>query len=300
MNEVVLITAVLITVLLSYYLYSRQQQIRRQATVQVAVLADFASSHLQNQRTITVFLPPGYQTDTKRAYKVLYINDGQDMEQLRLHETLANLYAQKRIEPLIVVAIPTNENRLQEYGTAITANAQELGKLARQYNRFVTEEVMPVIASSWRTLTGPENTAVLGASLGGLSAFDLAWNHPDCFGMVGVFSGSFWWRASETDPHITPNQLIAHEMVRRSHYRPGFRAWFEAGTLDEKDDRDNNGVIDAIQDTLELMDELALLGYKRGQDMVYLEVENGHHNYETWSQVLPDFLQWAFPYGGDS
>ena len=134
----------------------------------------------------------------------------------------------------------------------------------------------------------------MGISLGGLTAFDIVWNHPHLFGTVGVFSGSFQWRAGADDPYITPHHLIAHEMVRNSTYRPGFRAWFEAATRDETSDRDNNGVIDAIQDTLELIDELEALGYELGKDVVYMQVEGGLHDYHTWAQVLPQFLLWAY------
>jgi enterochelin esterase-like enzyme len=217
------------------------------------------------------------------------------MALLNLRYTLAQLYAARRIQPIIVVAIPTNEDRLHEYGTAVTVNAQGLGSKAAAYTRFLVEEVRPVIDREFRTVSGPENTAILGASLGGLSAFDIAWNHPEVFGSVGVFSGSFWWRASAADLQITPNALIMHAVVRRSQKRAGFRAWFQAATRDEVCDRDGNGVIDAIQDTLELMDELALLGYRPGVDMLYVEVKGGRHDYDTWTRVLADFLQWAFP-----
>jgi enterochelin esterase-like enzyme len=68
----------------------------------------------------------------------------------------------------------------------------------------------------------------------------------------------------------------------------------EAATRDETDDRDNNGVIDAIQDTLELIEALESVGYQVGKEVVYVEVEGGRHNYETWSKIFPDFLRWAF------
>ena len=42
--------------------------------------------------------------------------------------------------------------------------------------------------------------------------------------------------------------------------KPPLRLWFQAGTRDEAEDRDGNGVIDAIQDTTELIDELAAKG----------------------------------------
>jgi enterochelin esterase-like enzyme len=193
------------------------------------------------------------------------------------------------------VAVPTNEDRLQEYGTAVAPNAQGLGKKAGLYGRFLTEEVLPLINRRYRTKTNAADTAVAGASLGGLSAFDIAWNHPDLFGIVGVFSGSFWWRAAEDETNVPPDQLIMPQVVRQGAAQPRLRIWLEAATRDETADRDNNGIIDAIQDTQELIEALTAVGYQEGQDMVYVEVEGGRHNYETWSKILPDFLVWTFP-----
>jgi enterochelin esterase-like enzyme len=170
-----------------------------------------------------------------------------------------------------------------------------LGEKAGLYGRFLTEEVTPLINKQYRTKTGVEETAIAGASLGGLSAFDIAWNHPDLFGTVGVFSGSFWWRAAEDETAVPPGELIMHSIVRQEPQRPPLRIWLEAATRDETADRDNNGVIDAIQDTLELIEALGSVGYRKGEDVVYVEVTGGRHNYETWSKILPDFLKWAFP-----
>ncbi len=315
MTETLLMTILLAGLLAGFVWWARRREAQRLATIEVVTVAQFASEHLGNERPLHIFLPPHYR-ETQTRYPVLYLNDGQDVGQLRLRETLARLTAHGRIQPLIVVAIPTTANRLQEYGTAVAANAQGLGSQAAQYEDFVVKEIMPWINREFRTRTTARETAVLGASLGGLAAFDLAWNHPDKFGAVGVFSGSFWWRAGDEETAVPSGRRIAHSQVRLAHsqvrlahsqvrlahslvrqsrHHPGFRAWFQAGTRDERSDRDNNGVIDAIQDTLELMDELRALGLADGRDLVYVEVANGRHDYTTWSQVLPDFLIWAFP-----
>jgi enterochelin esterase-like enzyme len=293
-NEVVLFTAVLLGLFFFLYRLNRRRQARLLDTVQVVTIEGVASEFLQNSRNLYIYLPPGYD-ESEGDYPVLYLNDGQDREQLKLHETLARLFDRRLIEPIIVVAVPTNEERLQEYGTAASPNAQELGEKAGLYGRFLTEEVTPLINKQYRTKTGVEETAIAGASLGGLSAFDIAWNHPDLFGTVGVFSGSFWWRAAEDETAVPPGELIMHSIVRQEPQRPPLRIWLEAATRDETADRDNNGVIDAIQDTLELIEALGSVGYRKGEDVVYVEVTGGRHNYETWSKILPDFLKWAFP-----
>jgi enterochelin esterase-like enzyme len=255
----------------------------------------FRSKQLHNQRGLTIFLPPDYDHQPDRSYKVLYVNDGQDMPTVRMADTLAALMAHHEIEPIIVVAIHATRDRLQEYGTAGIPNARGLGKRARKYSFFVLDEVMPYINRRYRTLIGPVNTAIMGWSLGGLMAFDLAWNHPDVFGVAGVFSGSFWWRTAEQDTHARQESRIMHRRVRDTDSPGQLRLWFQAGTNDEKEDRDNNGVIDAIQDTTELMDELELKGFRRGLDMIYTQVEGGEHNQRTWGYILPYFLRWTFP-----
>ncbi len=294
MNEIAFVTAVLITLLLIATGWNRWRRHKLLATIKVVTLPDFPSSHLQNKRDVLVFLPPRYAAANKN-FPVLYLNDGQDVGQLKLQETLAQLIARGKITQIIVVAIPANDERLHEYGTAVAANAQGLGRKAAQYSQFVITELMPHINREFRTRTEAWDTAVLGASLGGLSAFDMTWNHPEMFGTAGVFSGSFWWRAGEEEQLLPSGQPIAHQMVRQGTYRPHQRFWFEAATQDETADRDNNGVIDAIQDTMELIEELEKLGYRRGENVVYVEILGGRHNYDTWAEVLPHFLTWAFP-----
>jgi enterochelin esterase-like enzyme len=288
------LTAVILSVLGFAWWLRRQRQQRLLATIEVITIPDFYSHHLENRRPLSIFLPPHYQ-QSDRSYKTLFVNDGQDMEVLQLRPTLATLYARRQLEPLLVVAIPTTEERLEEYGTAVAPNARGLGSKAASYSGFVIEELLPFVRQNFRVSEKAADTAVLGASLGGLSAFDIAWNFPDVFGIVGVMSGSFWWTAADDETNIEPGERIAHSLVRQGPKREGQRFWFEAATQDEFEDRDQNGVIDAIQDTVELIDELEKLGYRRGKELVYVEMPGGRHNYHTWAQALPRFLLWAFP-----
>lgn len=258
--------------------------------VTTEVLEAFPSAVLGNQRRIVVYLPPGYAQSEAR-YKVVYINDGQDMDAMQLQPTLDRLYAEQRLEPLVVVAIAAAADRLQEYGVA-GAPSEGYGTRADLYTRFVLEEVMPAINQRYRTFTGAPNTAVMGMSLGGLMAFDLAWRHSGEFGVVGVFSGSFWWRA---EGEGTADRRIVHQQVRGSEGTPSLRMWLQAGTADETSDRDGNGQIDSVQDTRELVDALIAKGYRAGEDVVYVEVPDGRHAPATWAAVLPDFLVFAFP-----
>ena len=261
--------------------------------VVVERLPPFESRLLGENRTIDVFLPRGYIHDSTTSYPVLYANDGQDMEAVDLAGTLDSLQRTGAMLPVIVVAIHATD-RMQDYGTAYITNAQGLGARADRYSQFLLAELMTMIEARYRVMRGPASTAIMGWSLGGLSAFDLAWRHSDRFGAVGVFSGSFWWRTNDSTTETKQSSRIMHRRVRETPGHPVLRMWFETGRNDESSDRDRDGVIDAIQDTEELVMELEKKGYRRGPEMVHLIVE-GQHDLPTWKRLLPEWLTWAFP-----
>lgn len=241
---------------------------------------------------VRVFLPPGgIQADTP----LLLALDGQNMAAWKLAETIQRLAAAGEITPPLVVAISATADRIEEYGLARTLDYAGRGKKAAAFQRRVLDQVIPEVRQRYALKTDPARTAIMGASLGGLSAFDLAWAHPDVFGTVGVFSGSLWWRGEDGDWRAAQRSRLAHRIVRETVAKPALRLWFEAGTADEIDDRDGNGVIDAIQDTTELIDELAAKGFRRDVDVAYHEIDGGKHHESTWAEALPVFLKWAFP-----
>ncbi|MGB3619002.1 MAG: alpha/beta hydrolase-fold protein [Catalinimonas sp.] len=273
-----------------------QKEVDRTAPVRVERLLGFRSKALGRKVAVDVFLPPGHRTRGVVPYPVLYANDGQDMEAVKMRETLTRLYAEGSLQPLVVVAVRAAD-RLHEYGTAARPDYQGRGAGASHYARFVLHELMPYVNGHYHTSPRAAQTAVMGFSLGGLSAFDLAWNHPGRFGQVGVFSGSFWWRSRSWQETHDDSYRIAHTMVREGDLHPDLRFWFQAGTADEDSDRDGDGIIDAIGDTLHLMEELKRKGYA-DEAIRYVEVPGGRHDQPTWGQVLPDFLLWAFGRGG--
>ncbi len=256
--------------------------------------SNFRSVFLSRKVEFDVYLPPDYFSE-KEKYPVLYFNDGQDMPAVKMEQTLELLYFHQRIQKIIVVAIHTGTARVQEYGTASSPDFAKRGSRAPHYTDFVIKELMPYINSRYHTLVEAKHTAFAGFSLGGLSALDISWSFPQLFSKVGVFSGSLWWRKKALDKGYTDADRIMHAIIRDGEIRPGMRFWLQTGTADETKDRNKNGVIDSIDDTLDLIKELVAKGYSRDNSIRYLEIEGGKHNQETWSEALPDFLEWAFP-----
>ena len=235
---------------------------------------------------------------SKRAFStpklsLLLVNDGQDFAALQIEKTLQNLHTQKALDNLLIVGIDAGD-RMQEYGTAQQADYAQRGARAKQYTQFVLQELLPFLHQHFSIKASAEHHAFAGFSLGALSALDIVWNNPTAFQMVGVFSGALWWRSTPFDPQNPDADRIMHQQISEGQKQKGLRFWLQTGTHDETADRNNNGIIDAIDDTLDLIAVLEQKGYKNGQDITYLEVDKGEHNPPTWGAVFPDFLIWCF------
>ena len=248
------------------------------------------STHLNREVTYTLLLPNEFAGT--EPLNLLLLNDGQEAENLQLADTLQDLYNANRIKPTAIVAINCGDERIQEYGVAGHPDFKKRGSKADLYTKFIIEELLPDIRNQLGM--GVFGTvAFAGFSLGGLSALDIAWNNPDVFNMVGVFSGSLWWRSKDLGKGYTDDDRIMHRIIRESKIKPNLKFWLQTGTKDETVDRNRNGIIDAIDDTIDLIKELQAKGYTR-DDITYIEMVGGEHNVATWAKAMPKFLTWAF------
>lgn len=249
------------------------------------------SVNLNREVTCTILIPQEYKG--AEPLNLLLLNDGQEIENLHLHATLQELYDTNKIKPTAVVAINCGDERIQEYGVAGNPDFKKRGAKAAEYTRFIIDELLPEIKKQLET-DEFGTVAFAGFSLGGLSALDIAWNNADVFDLAGVFSGSFWWRSRDLGKGYSDDDRIMHRVIRETEGKPNLTFWLQTGTNDETADRNRNGIIDAIDDTIDLIKTLEAKGYNRATDITYLEVVGGEHNTETWGKAMPKFLCKAF------
>lgn len=247
------------------------------------------SASLGRDVAVTILLPHGFSAS--ETYPLVLFNDGQDFESLRMAETVGSLQSAGRIARCVIAGIHANDARIYEYGTAHQPDYAGRGDKAGLTTSFVLEELVPYLAHHYHTV--PTGIAYAGFSLGGLMALDVVWNHPDVFSNAGIFSGSLWWRQKALNEGYAESDRIMHRQIRDTEHTAPLNFWFQCGTWDEYDDRDGDGVIDSIQDTLECIGELERKGYGWGREIRYVEVKEGMHNSETWAKALPDFLVWV-------
>lgn len=251
-----------------------------------------SSIHLGREVKLDIYLPMNVLNSDDIS--LLLINDGQNLSEMRLANILENFY-NDNTSLLMCVGIYCGKDRKEEYGTTNVLDYKGRGIKADAYSQFIFKELIPFIRKMY-LISSFKEKSFCGFSLGALSAMDIVWNNPEEFSKVGLFSGSLWWRTvSQDDPLFDENiHRIMHTKIRDGGYYPWLKFFFETGTKDETADRNGNGIIDAIDDTVSLIDELLLKGYKMGSDIKYLELKEGKHDIETWTKAFPEFLQWGW------
>jgi enterochelin esterase-like enzyme len=208
-------------------------------------------------------------------------------------EILEDLFSNMVIDPLICIGIHCGAERKMEYGTAYSSDFKGRGAKAGLYTKFIFEELLPFVRKTFQTPSFKDKSFA-GFSLGGLSALDIVWNHASEFNKVGIFSGSLWWRRKGyEDGYEDEKDRLMHLQIRKGNFHPWLRFFIECGDLDETADRNKNGVIDSIDDALDLVVELKAKGFT-DEHIEYLQLEEGKHDVETWGKALPDFLKWGW------
>jgi enterochelin esterase-like enzyme len=250
------------------------------------------SEFLERAVVIDIYLP--LQNHQPDGYNLLLINDGQDLRTMDFGAIVDPLIFFNRIEPLMCVGIHCGLDRMNEYGTVYRTDYKGRGAKAGLYSKFILDELLPFLKKECSILSFREK-AFAGFSLGGLSALDLVWNHPQDFVIAGVFSGSLWWRRRgyEDENYNDDTDRIMHLQVQKGTSSKKLKFFFECGCLDETADRNNNGIIDSIEDTTDLIKDLKARGY--GEDQIrYLELKEGKHDVHTWAAAFPEFLKWGW------
>lgn len=218
---------------------------------------------------------------------LLLVNDGQDLVTMDFSKILAK----QKLKPLIVVGIHCGEDRKNEYGMISAPDHKGWGAKAALYEKFVTRELLPFVSKRFPHMEF-SSKAFAGFSLGALSALDICWHHPEIFSLAAVFSGSLWWRSvDKDDKEFDPwKHRMMHKQVAESPVRD-MKFFFECGEMDELEDRNKNGVIDSIDDTLDLMRLLIRKGHREGKDVFYLQMPEGKHDVPSWAKAFPAMLK---------
>jgi enterochelin esterase-like enzyme len=219
-----------------------------------------------------VYLPPDYQHSPQRRYPVLYMLHGAggnytEWTDSFLPEAADRLMVANEIQPMIIVMPDDGE-------ATYYANWSDNGP---RWGDYISEDVVSTIDQRYRTLPRAVSRAIGGLSMGALGALNLAFQHPDVFGVVGAHSPSV---RLEPDPalwFLVGQNFWDNNPVWQIEHRSGLESldiWIDAGADDIWLPN-----IEAVHDAL----------VDQGLHAMW-HVFPGEHEAEYWIEHVPDYL----------
>lgn len=247
---------------------------------------DFASQFLSHSRTLSVWLPPGYDHDSDRRYPVLYLHDGQNLFDAhtafagvpwRCDETAEVLVRNGHCRPVILVGVANTQDRLREYGPQPESDDD----LSWAYGSFLTREVKPFIDAEYRILPGPGNAGVGGASMGGLISLVLCERYPEHFGLCAAMSPSLWW----------DDERLVRDTAAGDSRLSACRVWIDVGG------REGHSEVGMAANARRTRRMAELLSEHTSGGVTFTEDPDAGHNEAAWAHRFGDVLKYLFPPG---
>jgi predicted alpha/beta superfamily hydrolase len=238
---------------------------------------DFFIPQLNRSRRVWLYLPPDYNTSSKR-YPVVYMQDGQNLFDVltsfsgewKVDESMNDLFKDSDYGAIVVGIDNGGGERINEYSPWINPNYG--GGEGEAYAEFLVQTLKPHIDSTYRTLPEREYTAIAGSSMGANISMYAGIEYQDVFGKVGIFSPAFWFTDS------------AYLHLASKGITNDLRVYFVAGQ------NESSGM---IADMMEMYDALVDAG-QEASEMYFLSEPDGAHSEWFWAREYPDAYEWLF------
>lgn len=156
----------------------------------------YYSKTVAGWRRAFVYTPPGYDTNLKVRYPVLYLQHGAGEDETgwpkqgRADIILDNLIAEKKAVPMIIVMDKGYAMKPGELPPQPPAAGQPRRFVFTTFEEVVINDLIPAVDGNFRTLADREHRSMAGLSMGGMQTFQITLAHLDKFAWIGGFSGS--------------------------------------------------------------------------------------------------------------
>lgn len=227
----------------------------------LVTISDFDSNYVAS-RNVHIWLPEQYAQTTKQGEKfaVLYMHDGQMLfdrsstwngQAWGVDEVASDLLDKSKLRPFIVVGIDNGGATLRhaEYfpqkpfeslrsdkqkalyqGTHSGAQSLFAGNKVQsdEYLKFIVNELKPYIDKTYKVHTDPENTFVMGSSMGGLISLYAISEYPEVFGAAACLS-THWPGDFDSKDDLIPRAFFSY-MKTHLPTANNHRIYFDHGT----------------------------------------------------------------------
>lgn len=230
---------------------------------------EYKSQTVGSNRKVTVYTPPGF--DRKKKYPVLYLLHGiggDEKEWLNggtPQIILDNLYADKKIQPMIVV-MPNGRAMKDDRATG-NIMAPDKIQAFTTFEKDLLKDLIPFIEKKYPTLKDRENRAIAGLSMGGGQSLNFGLGNLDKFAWIGGFSSAPNTKMPE---ELMPNPNDAKKKIKL--------LWISCGIDDE-----------LIYNSTRTHEYLV----KNEVPHIYY-IEPGVHDFKVWKNGLYMFTQFLF------
>ena len=229
----------------------------------------YYSKTVGKNRRALIYTPPAYSKSKK--YPVLYLLHGiggDEKEWLNgghPQVILDNLYAENKIEPMIVVM--PNGRATKDDSAKGNIMAPDKVQAFATFEKDLLNDLIPFIEKKYPVLKDREHRAIAGLSMGGRQSLNFGLGNLDQFAWIGGFSS-----APNTKP---PEQLLPNPEDARKKLK---LLWISCG--------DNDGLITYSQRTHD---------YLNANDVPHIYyIEPGVHDFKVWKNSLFMFSQLIF------
>lgn len=172
----------------------------------------YASKTVGNTRKALIYTPPGFSTE--KEYPVLYLLHGiggDEKEWLKganPQVILDNLYAENRLEPMLVV-MPNGRAMKNDRAEGNIFAPDKIEAFSR-FESDLLNDLISFIEKNYPVLTDRENRAIAGLSMGGGQSLNFGLGNLDKFAWVGAFSAA----PNTKEPEVLlPNPQEAKEKL---------------------------------------------------------------------------------------
>ena len=247
----------------------------------------YNSPVLGMDRRVYIYTPAGYEKSNQK-YPVFYLLHGAGGDEDawtnmgRAAQIMDNLIAQGKAKPMIVVMTNGNANQSGAQNDVTDAPVQgdpmaAYQKLAGKFESHLVKDLVPFIEKNYNVLTGKDNRAIAGLSMGGMHTQTITNDNPGMFSYIGVFSmGIMNFGPQNQDvAKLDQERDTKIEALKNSGYK---LYWIGVG----KDDFVYQGVI-KLRSTLD----------KHNFKYIYRE-STGGHTWANWRIYLSEFAPQLF------
>jgi enterochelin esterase-like enzyme len=233
------------------------------------VAVEYTSETVGTTRKANIYTPPGYTEDEK--YPVLYLLHGIGGDENawlnngNVNVVLDNLYAEGKLEPMIVV-LPNGRAMKDDRATGDIFAPDKVEAFAT-FEQDLLQDLIPFIEKTYPVLDDRKYRALAGLSMGGGQSLNFGLGNLDYFAWVGGFSSAPNTRKPEElipDPEVVKEQLNL--------------LWISCGNED--------GLMNISQNTHDYLIEHEI------SHIFY--IEPGGHDFEVWKNDLYNFSQLLF------